>query len=813
MAALMIASCGCGKKDPENTTDPKNTDASTTNKVVSGDNTENPNNNVDYNADLVKEDDPFFAASEVILDVPKDPDLKVEYSSLHGAPIFAGKYIAQQYHVQYVLPDEIQKQVDQMQFPQDTSKYQELIAGKYYIEGWAIFSSAGEYLFTLSGDDALNLPTYGRVFEFSDGRLGMFFAQVTFEGDDIKIEPFVFIFDSKGEMLEKKPIQGMQNMPLTGQYAVLPDGRLLFMEDYMTMLMDKDANLIWQVSNDSMTTMETGRIEGVFYENGKLYCIFNKITESGDQNVSERTIQEMDINSGNPIGSREALSPNVPSVLFPGEDGIYGIGANGVVKVDIITGTREALINWNETDVNCKRLDERSCRVMNSDEMAFFQEPTRVEGSQEEGSYKLIHFQRAAKNPHAGKALLHLAAYGVNSEELIDQVVEYNQQTGAKARVMLYDYADEIDRTLPPFQASADVGYKVFEAMRSGTGPDIVMNFTDFGEFENEKVLIDLNTYIDSTNGIDRSLYFDNVMRAFETNGKLYQMPLTFYVYGLVGNKEYCGERTGWTYSEYSSFLSSLPSDMTAFYSITSQHFLDDMVSGDMSHFVNYDTGEVSFDSDEFATLLEVAKKCEVSRNNREELDDESYHSPDANAITLGICAMNEYRFASLANSYGRYCDVNQGNVTFLGYPTAEGKGFSARAALSVGISAFSRHQDEAWDFVRYLLSLAPKNKHEGASILRSAVDAQNTVDIDNYHARAAQSPDPKTHGSAPLDEEKAKTWITMIENVHTKYVSYPDILSVINEEASAYFAGQKNAKDVAATIQNRVALIIAESK
>jgi hypothetical protein len=86
-------------------------------------------------------------------------------------------------------------------------------------------------------------------------------------------------------------------------------------------------------------------------------------------------------------------------------------------------------------------------------------------------------------------------------------------------------------------------------------------------------------------------------------------------------------------------------------------------------------------------------------------------------------------------------------------------------------------------------------------------------VDIDNYHARAVQSPDPKTHGSAPLDEEKAKTWITMIENVHTKYVSYPDILSVINEEASAYFAGQKNAKDVAATIQNRVALIIAESK
>ena len=46
----------------------------TTNKVISGDDKTNPNNNVDYSADIVKDTDPFYTVEETR--VEKDPTLE-----------------------------------------------------------------------------------------------------------------------------------------------------------------------------------------------------------------------------------------------------------------------------------------------------------------------------------------------------------------------------------------------------------------------------------------------------------------------------------------------------------------------------------------------------------------------------------------------------------------------------------------------------------------------------------------------------------------------------------------------------------------
>ena len=58
----------------------------------------------------------------------------------------------------------------------------------------------------------------------------------------------------------------------------------------------------------------------------------------------------------------------------------------------------------------------------------------------------------------------------------------------------------------------------------------MLVNYSEFSQFDTESILVDLNPYLDGADGIDRRMYFDNVFRAFEVDGKLLQMPLSIYL-------------------------------------------------------------------------------------------------------------------------------------------------------------------------------------------------------------------------------------------------------------------------------------------
>ena len=817
MAGILVLSMtGCDKKKtgPSVTCEGgTETSTETTNKVISGDDKTNPNNNVDYSADIVKDTDPFYTVEETRIEIPTDPDKEVDTLTIISDPVFLEDRITLQYFIRYKFPPEIQAQVDQIQWgtPEEYQKYMDLVEG-YEIHAWAVYDADGKYLFPIEEKtDGMEL---GALFELPDGRMGMFKNEPDFSSDPIGYQSEILIYSSEGNLLERRDSGKRETNAYNIREMILPDNKILLISSALIMCLDKDANILWEVSPSALGSLGSGSGESVFVVDGKIYVMFFRTTENEKGVVIERAVQEIDINTGELTGEKIELSPNLPNTLFQGNNAVYGIGANGVLKADLFTGSREAVLNWNETDVNCTHIRADNSRILSNGEFEFFTESNEQENEGEESVITLVHFQRAAVNPHAGKTLLHLSAYNLYDEnDLIDRIIEYNTRPEGKARVLFYDYSDDADRTLISLQTEADMGYKVYQDLRSGTGPDILMNFTDFGEFENGDVLEDLNTYIDGGNGIDRSLYFDNVFRAYETNGKLYQMPLSFVINGIIGNKTYCGERYGWTYDEFDGVLNTLPADLTAFCSLSAKDFIVDLLTSDMSHFVDYEKKEVHFDSEEFIKLLEIAKKCEVSRDLMEELDDMSYHDPLANAITQNICAMTDFNATSLQFGYGRYSDINGGNVSFVGYPSSEGKGLSAKSTRSVAISANSRHKEESWDFIKFLLEDGTQKQFSSIPVSRNAQQLKDQAEIDEYNKTKAEFPnDRMMWRSAPLDETASKEWTKIIENVHTKSVTYPSILMVVNEEAPAFFSGQKSAKDVAGTIQKRASIIVQEN-
>ncbi len=801
LAASILFSSGCGKK--KKGSDGSDSDLSEPATRVTLD-PDNPNNNVDYAVDVVKPEDPFYEVESKELIVPSNPSMKVEQEYSVGSPACVGKYIVKEFFYKYEYPPEVQAQVDKIKFPDEYDQFVE-IANKYYDHGLGIFDASGEYLFSLKVEDMDSSP--GMLFQTADGKLGM--TESIMKSDGFYSD--ILMFNDKGERIGKEPLS-FSGKPLSswnGKSVILPDGNVLLSNSGVVILVDGNGKELWCLNPNDSTSMKNGTVRSAFGIEGKIYLYY--VNDWSDQKT--RSIQEIDEATGNPKGEMLEISSKVPETIFQGEDACFAVGANGIVKVDLLNGDMEAVINWNETDINWFRLKTDTCQMISADEVCFLTyEDSR--DSNENHAY-VTHFKRAAKNPHAGKTLLHLSANGLYDSTLVDLVVDYNKRPDGKARVMTYDTRDDVDSVMPANAGNADMAYKIFLNMKSGTGPDLLMNFSDFGEFENENVLCDLNTYIDGASGIDRSLYFDNIFRAFETDGKLLQMPILVQGLGLLGNSDICGQTYGMTYSDFLSLVKKIPDGTTMFFDKTAEKFMEEMLSSDISYFVDYASCKANFDSAEFKQLLEIAKLCAIQRDPIS-LGDNEAGDPVLDGLSSGAWAAASYLLDSV-RGMGRYRNLNKGNITYMGFPSSSGSGFGATANMSIAISSFSKHKEEAWDFIRYLLekdSLVKLGGSYGIPVNRAALDERTKIVVAELEEMNSNTPDDPLAGpKETIEDADIKKFIDQVGHIDRKIAAYPAILSVVKEEAAAYFAGQKSVDDVATLIQNRVMLILQESK
>ena len=262
---------------------------------------------------------------------------------------------------------------------------------------------------------------------------------------------------------------------------------------------------------------------------------------------------EIDPSSGKKVGEKIDITGTISGEkLEQGHDGVYSVTGNGIQKFDLFTGTApQTILSWEETDCKHDYADSLSVYLVSEKELymtcstsTYDKIPTMF-GTNDK-SVSLIHFQRMEKNPHVGKKIIRLAFLGDLQKNLLEYISEYNLKPEGKARIVVKDYSGDSSLQTSMYglvkastEEQAMIADQVYLEILSGEGPDILLNFGSYSQFNTERVLVDLNSLIDGESQIDRSRLFDNILRAYERNGKLYQMPLNFAVTGMVANKEY----------------------------------------------------------------------------------------------------------------------------------------------------------------------------------------------------------------------------------------------------------------------------------
>lgn len=762
-------------------------------------------------AEYVQESDPYYSDITIPITIPADKvEAEREVTSIEPSGCaFGDDCILVGYHAFLKLTPEEQEEMD-------NSDYRSSTGLRRFYELQYSMSESGVMVFNLNGEYQRTIAT--ELFESME-------AFYTLESGRIALAASVFDPETEAQsnklILVNKEGKREYEVPLKEMYGIHPqeldDGNILLVSEFPKeiFIIDKDGKTIHskEYTNDE---------KGIFHIDGKYYLLTQSFKTTADSFEIHNYLSEINTTTGE-LGAAKEIPIDLPERFCESGGKYYAEYDNGLARYDLLNGTTESVFTPEQLGIvfSCNDIN-----VISDSDIDILR--TVVEGVAELATreVRLIRLHKEEKNPHAGKKIIYVGTCS-DLTHFQNLVVTYNKRPESKAFVITY--METPDSAAGFKKAEASAADHLLLDMKSGSGPDVLLNCAEYGQFNSEKILVDLNPYIDGANGIDRTKYYDNIFRAFEADGKLYQMPIAVEVFGFNGDKKVLGDIDGWTLTEFEAKIDALGDKVYpaigSFMNGTNVYEQEGLLTGflysDMSHYIDYSKNEAHFDSDDFRKVLELSKKYgshiddDKLSSLYEEYDDMmSNQRTESLMMQDGVCALSSMWFGNL-ESFSDFGNLCNNDPLYIGWPTSSGGGLTAKPVYSVGISAFSNSKDEAWDFVSFLLlpeiqllasdlprSVLVSRESEEQDMQKCIEDYKKQIEVNSGYAEVL----------SVVDEETAKHYEEAIGKIHSSIQTDPAIMDIVLEEARAYFSGSKDLTTVSQTIQNRVTTFLNES-
>lgn len=414
------------------------------------------------------------------------------------------------------------------------------------------------------------------------------------------------------------------------------------------------------------------------------------------------------------------------------------------------------------------------------------------------------------------KTVMVLAGTYVNSD-IKKRVIEYNRNSDEyRIVVRSYDTFNSYD----DWQA----GYsQLNNDVTTGNMPDILI--TEGLPVENyvaKGLLEDVGSLIEKDEELSQTEFLQNIFDAFSVDGKLYYVIPSFSVQTMIGKSAVVGDRTSWTMAEMMELKNSLPEGTSMIGEMTRSGFFQTAMQFCGSDFVDVSTGKCNFDSQNFISMMEYAKTLpeELGEDYYGEDYWDNYESQYRDERTI-LNRLNISNIRDINYSVNGYFGED---VSYIGFPTENGKGSFAMANECYAISSKSRNTDAAWEFLRYYLTDEYQSTIEwGLPTQKKYFDANaekgkerpwytdeegNKIEYDDTFYMNGEE-----IILDPLSQEQIDEVVSFILSIDKCYYYNESIINIVNEEMDAFFTGQKSAQEVAKIIQNRAQIYVDENR
>lgn len=121
-------------------------------------------------------------------------------------------------------------------------------------------------------------------------------------------------------------------------------------------------------------------------------------------------------------------------------------------------------------------------------------------------------------------------------------------------------------------------------------------------------MLADLYPFLKRDGELSDKIYDKKILKASMIDGKLYQLPDTFELKVLLGNKKMMGDKDSWTMKEMLSLYKELPESFMYMTDISKENYIGDVFCYQQLDYIDRDTGKFDVKTEDFKNILRFAK-------------------------------------------------------------------------------------------------------------------------------------------------------------------------------------------------------------
>lgn len=342
-----------------------------------------------------------------------------------------------------------------------------------------------------------------------------------------------------------------------------------------------------------------------------------------------------------------------------------------------------------------------------------------------------------------------------------------------------------------------------------GGGPDIIDLFDNsligsgvsYIDLVNKGCLLDLSDYL--TQSEYKEDVFWNILEADRINGTLGRIAPHFYVTGIAISPEYEPQIEEWNLDTYLDIIALNDGKKhISNMAFDPEQFLSSSMYSMQSELIDWEQKKADFDSEKFISILEICKKYGKRPDSYQEA---TYTDEAASQVLFYETILTDVlSYLPGAGYFGR-------GYAVYGFPAKDGQFYLCSAREDTcGINSQSKNKEGAWAFIETLLEpeyqFKDWRKMCGMPIRISCWD-----DMCEQEKKLGTTVGSVQEEYFITDEE-----ISLVKDIleHGKFgkgMLNEEILKVVTEESSSYFAGNKTAEEVAHVIQSKINIILNE--
>ncbi|PZM66465.1 hypothetical protein DOE73_06450 [Paenibacillus dendritiformis] len=350
--------------------------------------------------------------------------------------------------------------------------------------------------------------------------------------------------------------------------------------------------------------------------------------------------------------------------------------------------------------------------------------------------------------------------------------------------------------------------------MMSGAGPDI-LDTTELpvGKYKEKNMLANLYDMMDHDQDFNKNEYFQNIWKSTELDGGLYTFPVNFLLEMLNANDELL-KQSGVQLQEPLSWDDILTAteqvrqvvgnDVSAISESSPEDLASELVSLYYSQLVDSKNKKAYFDSDDSRRLILKVK----------EIFDKGFAWSGMSDIQSMEDFSEKMKLTIFSPSYISDPTSFALSDTLYSQPSFDGKNeeLAFRTSLNLGLNANSAMKQEAWDFLKFLVSeemqLAPARI--GLPINKQVYNEMFDRMLDDVKKNGSVT---TLRGEEPVTvtPEQLESMRPLAEKANQKSSGDPKILDIFRTEIAPYFAGQKSLDDALRLIQSKVTTYLNE--